>query len=96
MKKILISLIPLIFLTGCYNYRELNELAIVSAIEIDKIDDEFHVTTQIVNATNQNKAASTNQTAFIIYESTGKTLQEAFRNVIKQSSRKIYGMHLQL
>ncbi len=96
MKKILISLIPLIFLTGCYNYRELNELAIVSAIEIDKIDDEFHVTTQIVNPTNQNKAASTNQTAFIIYESTGKTLQEAFRNVIKQSSRKIYGMHLQL
>jgi len=41
MKKIkyLILLLPL--LSGCYNYRELNELGITTAISIDYKDDNF-------------------------------------------------------
>ena len=38
MKKLLI--IPLIFLlTGCWNYRELNQLAITTGIAVDKEND---------------------------------------------------------
>lgn len=96
MKKIIFLIIPLLFLTGCHNYRELNELAIATAVEVDKIEDEFHLLVQVANPKNQNDASSANEPQFVTYESKGKTIQEAFRNIIKESSRKIYGMHIQL
>lgn len=96
MKKIIILIIPLLLLTGCYNYRELNELAIATAVEVDKIEDEFHLLVQVANPKNQNDASSANQPQFVTYEAKGKTIQEAFRNIINESSRKIYGMHIQL
>jgi len=96
MKKIILLVLPLLLLTGCYNYRELNELAIATAIEVDKIDDEFHLLVQVANPKNQNDASSANQPQFVTYESVGKTIQDAFRNIVNESSRKIYGMHIQL
>lgn len=96
MKKIIILILPLLLLTGCYNYRELNDLAIATAIEIDKVDDEFKLLVQVANPKNQNDVSSSNQPKFVTFEATGKTLQEAFRNIIKESSKKIYGMHIQL
>lgn len=96
MKKVIFLIIPLLFLTGCYNYRELNELAIATAVEVDKIDNEFHLLVQVANPKNQNDASSANQPQFVTYEARGLTIQEAFRNIIKESSRKIYGMHIQL
>ena len=42
MKKIIIlSIILLPLLTGCYNYRELNNLSIVTAISIEKNNDLY-------------------------------------------------------
>lgn len=96
MKKIILLLLPILFLTGCQNYRELNDLAIATAIEVDKIDNEFHLLVQVANPKNQNDASSANQPQFVTYESKGKTLQEAFRTIVEESSRKIYGMHVQL
>lgn len=96
MKKLILLILPLQLLTGCYNYRELNELAIATAVEVDKIDDEFHLLVQVANPKNQKDAASANQPQFVTYEGKGKTIQEAFRNIIKTSSIKIYGMHIQL
>lgn len=96
MKKIILLIIPLLFLTGCQNYRELNELAIATAIEVDKIGNEFHLLVQVANPKNQNDASSANQPQFVTYEAKGNTIQEAFRNIVKESSRKIYGMHVQL
>lgn len=96
MKKIILLILPLIFLTGCQNYRELNELAIATAIEVDKIDNEFHLLVQVANPKNQNDASSANQPQFVTYEASAQTLQQAFRNIVQESSRKIYGMHIQL
>ena len=96
MKKLILLIIPLFFLSGCYNYRELNELAIATAIEVDKIEDEFHLLVQVANPKNQNDASSANQPQFVTYEGVGKTIQEAFRNIVNESARKIYGMHIQL
>jgi len=96
MKKLILLIMPLLLLTGCYNYRELNELAIATAVEVDKIDNEFHLLVQVANPKNQNDASSANQPQFVTYEAKGNTLQEAFRNIVKESSRKIYGMHVQL
>ncbi|WP_255600847.1 hypothetical protein [Lysinibacillus sp. K60] len=39
----------LLLLGGCWNKRELNELAIVTAVGVDKSDELFEISVQIVN-----------------------------------------------
>lgn len=96
--KLLFLILPLFFITGCFNYRELNELAITSAVGIDKTNDGYKTTIQIINT--QKNGADTNssmeQPKFVTYTSNGKNLQEALRNVILESSRRIYADHIQV
>ena len=96
MKKTLILLLPLLLLSGCYNYQEMNDLGIITATEINKENDEFKITVQVVNPKKQSDASSSNQPAFISYTPTGKTIHEAYRNLIQKISRKIYAMHMQV
>lgn len=90
MKKIFIIFIVLI-LSGCYNYKELNEIAIVSSVSIDKKDDKYLVNAQVMNAKPSQESESSQ---VIVYNSTGNTINEALRNMIMKSSRKLYGGHL--
>lgn len=85
----------LLFLTGC-NYRELNDLAIVSGISVDKTEGEYEIVVQVVNPTKNQEISSSNEPDFITYSSSGKTLQEAFRDIILNSPRKIYGSQMQI
>lgn len=95
-KRILIIIIPLILLlTGCYDYKELNSISILSATEINKIDDEFIVSAQAINPQAPDKTANT-QAPFIIYTGKGKSIQEAYRNITDQSSKFLYSNHLQI
>ena len=48
MKK-LILIITLFLLTGCYDYKEINDLAIISAIGIDYQDGEYIITLEVLN-----------------------------------------------
>ncbi len=96
--KLLSFLLPLFFITGCFNYRELNELAITSAVGIDKTEDGYKTTIQIINT--QKNGADTNssmeQPKFVTYTSEDKNLQESLRRVILESSRRIYADHIQV
>lgn len=40
-------ILPLL-LSGCWSKRELNELAIVVALGVDKVDDEYELSIQVV------------------------------------------------
>lgn len=93
-KKILIIFI-IFLLTGCYDHKELNTLAILTATEINKIDNEYIVTAQVVNPQSPDKTITV-QAPFIIYEGKGKTIQEAYRSITLQSSRYLYPNHLQI
>ena len=99
MKKInqlfILSTIILTTLTGCYDYREINTLAIVSATEINKIGDEYQVSVQAINPQAPDKTTDP-QAPFIIYTGTGKTIQEAYRSITLSASRFMYSNHLDL
>lgn len=96
MKKIIILLICLLpILSGCYNYREINELAIVPALSIAKDKDNFKITVQVINSKKEQDASTANQPNFVTYTNTGKSIQETLRNMIVESPKKIYGAHLQ-
>lgn len=49
MKKIIIMIIALFMLSGCYDYKEVNDLAIISAIGIDYQDNLYIVTLEVLN-----------------------------------------------
>lgn len=99
MKKInqlfILSTIILTTLTGCYDYREMNTIAIVSATEINKIGDEYQVSVQAINPQAPDKN-TVSQAPFIIYTGTGKTIQEAYRSITLSASRFMYSNHLDL
>jgi len=91
-----IFLISIIFLlTGCYDQKELNTIAIMTATEINKIDDEFIINVQVVNPQSSDKTVNI-QVPFIIYTGKGKTIHEAYREIKRQSSRFLYPNHMQI
>ena len=94
MKKILLVII-ILFITGC-NYRELNDIAVVTAISVDRDKDGYKTIVQVINPTKEQDSTSSGEPDFITYTSTGKTLQESFRKVMLESPRKIYGSQMQL
>lgn len=89
-----------LLLTSCWNSRELNDLAIVSAIGIDKVPDkdEYQVTFQIVNPTSMatNMGSSTGQAPITIYSAKDQTLFGALRKTSKDASRQLFFAHTQL
>ena len=93
--KMIILLISIFLLTGCYDRKELNKLAILTATEINKIDDEFIINAQIVNPQSPDKTTNV-ESPFFIYTGKGKTIQEAYRQIKLSSSRYIYPDHLRI
>ena len=97
MKNKILIIFVLLF-CGCYNYRELNTLAITSAVGIDKDGENYKVTVQIVNTQKIGSDTNSvgNQTKFLTFSSSGKTVQEAIRNIISESPRRLYTNHVEL
>lgn len=93
MKKLL--LLPLIFLMcGCWNYKELNNLAMITGIAIDKIDNDYHVTLLISNSKKQTNDSDKPQASTAAYEGSGKTMYEAISNASANISKEGYLGHL--
>ncbi|SMC34633.1 Ger(x)C family spore germination protein [Papillibacter cinnamivorans] len=90
MKKrlFLFSLIlQLLFLSGCWDYKELDDESIVTGMAIDYMDGYYHVTFDIADTQSAGKDKTT-KSKFI--ESDGKTVFDAVRNAINQYDRRLY------
>ena len=97
---IFLVIVALIF-NGLNNSRELNDLAIVSALGVDINDEgEYEVSAQVLNAKKTENSASgsssSDDTIITVYESKGSSIQEAVRNVVKECPKKLYSGHLEL
>lgn len=91
--KTLILLITLFSLSGCFNYKEINEYAIVSGISIDKKEDDpskYEVGIQIMNA---KKDEESDNSLITIYKSDGDTIYEAFEKIMLDSPKELYLGH---
>jgi len=100
MDRIIVRLIGIIFvsllLVGCWDKRELNELAITTAISIDKKDDEYHVAAQVVIPTELSMQGGTGASPVTLYEASGESVNEAIRKLTQVAPRVIYLGHLQV
>lgn len=99
MKKIKwVVLLFIFFLSGCYNYHELSELAITTAIGIDKGENGYKVVVQVINIQKKVSDSSTsgNVPDVIIYKNEDESLIEALRYIVLQSPKKLYSSHLDI
>lgn len=94
MKKIIILLILLLGLTGCSNYHELNDLAIVSAIGIEKEEEKYKVTLEVYKEVKESNSGSASKESQSL-EGTGKTIDEAINNSSFMSEQLLYFSHIQ-
>lgn len=93
MKKIIVLAFFILFLTtGCYDYVELNKVAIVSGISIDYIEDEYHVSYEILNT----KSKQDNPDAKDVYIAKGKgeNISEAFHDTTLEIAKTPILSHL--
>lgn len=96
MKKIIILISLLFTLSGCYDHKELNELAVISGIDINKEKDEYNITIQVINQKNKNDKSEENKSEFVIYKGTGKSLNMAIKDIINKAPQKLYEPQIQV
>lgn len=90
--KIIIIGLCIILITGCYNYRELNDLGITTAVGISKDGDNYNLVIEVLKT--ETSSNEENKIETILYESSGKTIQEALRRAILKSPKRLYANHL--
>lgn len=90
-KYVLILILLVLAFNGMDNLRELTNLAIVTSIGIDITEDQKYLATAIVLDTSSKE----NSNEGIIYEAEGNTVQEAVRNIVDISPKKLYIGHLE-
>lgn len=92
-KLIFLFLIPL-FLGGCFDYNELNDLAIVSGVGIDFEGNEYAVTFEILSTKKEGEKSSSASTYNVTAK--GKTITEAFANNGKNMDKVPYYDHIEI
>ena len=89
----LFLLIPIICLSlsGCWDYRDLESVSIVSGIAVDKVGEpeRYKLTIEIVQGTGGNET----KIEPIVVEAEGKTLAEAARNSVEISNKQLFWAH---
>jgi spore germination protein KC len=98
VKRILLSLMitMLIFVTGCWNSRELDTLAIVVGMGIDKSGDQYKVSVQVVEPSEVAGKKGAGAAPVVTYQATGTSIFEALRRITTVSPRKMYMSHLRI
>ncbi|MDN4074333.1 Ger(x)C family spore germination protein [Fictibacillus terranigra] len=97
----LILFLSVAFLSGCYSQKELTDLAIISALGIDKNENgRYVVTFQIVNPGNvaggQQVSGGAQGPPITAFSVTGDNLVEISRKATTRLSRKMYYAHANL
>lgn len=93
MKKIILLLISIFLLTGCYDYHELDDLNIINSIGIDYKEDEYIVYLEMVqNAKSDQGDKITTE----VITAKDKVLSNAFTKAIYSSGKKDYFKQVQL
>lgn len=87
MRKLFILPLIVIFLTGCIKYQELNNMAIITTIGIDKTKSTYEIT---LKETIPKKAENKVAYEYKYYKGKGESIDEALKNASDNASKDIY------
>jgi len=86
--KIIILILSIFMLSGCYDYNELNKLEIVSSIILDYEDDMYKVNLEILNTSKEAEKGT------YLLSGEGNSIEEAINNVYYDSEYVPYFSHM--
>lgn len=92
MKKYIIGIILVVIIFGgLKNMREITNLAIVEAIglDYDKTTNQYLATVVVLDTKNKS------QNKKIVYKASGKSVQQAIRNTVDESPKRLYLAHME-
>ncbi|WP_077620829.1 Ger(x)C family spore germination protein [Bacillus sinesaloumensis] len=96
LRLLLILVVTMNVLTGCWDRLEVNDIAVVTAIGLDLIkDDKIRLSLQVaipsaLGPTGASGTGSSDGKSTYIISETGETLSEAYRNLQLKISRRIF------
>ena len=91
MKRIFIIVSLVLVLCGCYDYRELNDMSIVTGIGIDYKDKEYIVNLEVTKSI---KDGSSNEIESVVYTGSNTILADAFLEAKNMSDKYVYMEHV--
>lgn len=83
-------------LTGCWSKKELDELAVATALGIDKVDDQYYVSVQLLNPGEIASKVPSQRAPVFVHTVKADTIFEALRKLTTLASRKIYLSHIRI
>lgn len=90
----ILSVLLLLIITGCWNRREINTLAIVQALGIDRTENgQISLSAQILRPSQVKEASGTEGEAVWVVTSTGETVFDAIRDASLKATRKLFFPH---
>ena len=93
MKKIFLVIFSLFLLTGCYDYKELKDIDVITGIGIDYEDGEYIVTLEVLRAT---ASGDKPEMKTVLIKSEDEVFSNAFESNYTKISKLPYFSHLQL
>lgn len=95
--SLLLVLILIVPLSGCWSRNELNQLGIAVGAGVDKKGDHYQLSVQVVDPGEvASKRGGTASSPATVFTSEAKTVFEAARKMSRTSPRKIYFSHLRM
>ncbi|WP_307606884.1 Ger(x)C family spore germination protein [Paenibacillus sp. V4I9] len=93
-----VTLVCMVLITGCWNRRELNDLAVTVAIGVDKNGKQIMISNQILNAgaISGKEGGSSSVAPVTLFQEKGDGFQEVARRMTTRSTRKIYVGQMQI
>ncbi len=95
IKKVIFLLLSVFLFTGCYDYNELNDLAIVSGMAIAYDENEYETTFEIM-VTKKNDSGKKEESETMLVTGAGKTPAIAINNTIGKTDKKVLFNQLQI
>jgi spore germination protein KC len=88
----LIIVLTTIFLTGCWNYTEIDKMALVSGMAIDKSDsgEGYEINVEMIDVEPSDKNPTFKS---VRIESKGESIFDSIRNIINISAKTLYWSH---
>ncbi len=90
MKRIILLIVMVFMIGGCYDYQELNDMSIGSSLFVDYSNNQYKITLEVVRYEEDKEIEKKMLTG------SGTNVQEAIQDIEDQSSKKIFLEHLEL
>lgn len=94
MKKIFLLIPFILIFCGCNDYKELNNIAIVSGLAVDIKDDQYNVSILVANSNSIKESDKEGNAGNAVYDATGSTMSEALKKLDNIMPKQIYLGHL--